>query len=167
MARRLPEQFKHTLFGLVNRPYVTRRLSRARRPLIVHISDTPRVSYPFIYRIMRVLEPDYLIHTGDVVDDIKLEIRPQELGAYKRELAAFLSRLEQTPVGGIFFVPGNHDDGSALGELGRRSLIVSERTVLRLAGLSISVSHKYQDDVDAADFYLYGHTPLPDRKSVV
>jgi predicted phosphodiesterase len=112
---------------------------------------------------MRVLEPDYLIHTGDIVDDIKLEMRPQELGAYKRELGAFLSRLEQTPVGGIFFVPGNHDDSPALGELSRRSVIVSERTVLRLAGLRIAVSHIYQDDVDIGDFYLYGHTPLPDH----
>jgi predicted phosphodiesterase len=163
MTRDIPQRFRHTLLGLINRPYISASLARAARPLILHISDTPRITFPYLYRIARQLAPEYLVHTGDIVDDIKLEVRPQEVGAYRREVAAFLPRLEHTPAGSIYLVPGNHDDVSVLAEHSSRAEAVPDGTVLELAGLSVAVSHKYDELIDGGDFYLFGHTPLPDH----
>ncbi|MFP4066673.1 MAG: metallophosphoesterase [Spirochaetaceae bacterium] len=161
MSVHIPRRFRHTLLGLVNRPYLSAALAGARRPLIVHISDTPRMSYPFVLRIARQLRPEYLIHTGDVVDDIKLENRPQEIRAYSREVAGFLSRLEATPVGAIYLVPGNHDAPGVLEDNSSRAVTVPEGAKLHIAGLSVSVSHHYDVNIGDGDFYLYGHTPSP------
>jgi predicted phosphodiesterase len=135
----------------------------AERPLILHVSDTPRVSYPFVYRLARQLAPEYLIHTGDIVDDIKLENRPHELHAYRKEISAFLSRLETTPAGEIYLVPGNHDSTSVLEEHRSRSVTVPEGEKLDIAGVKVAVSHKYDDRLDESDYYLFGHTPVPDH----
>ena len=167
MAAHVSQRLRHTLLGLVNRPYLSTALTHAERPLIVHISDTPRMSYPFVYRILRLLRPEYLIHTGDVVDDIKLENRPGEIHAYENEVGRFLSRLEATPVGAIYLVPGNHDVRAILESRSSRAVTVPEGARLHIAGLSISVSHHYDPAVGGAladgDFYLYGHTPAPDH----
>jgi predicted phosphodiesterase len=151
------------LLGLLNRPYLHPALLAAERPLILHISDTPRPAFPYVYRLVRQLAPEYLVHTGDIVDDIKLEIRPQEVGAYRREIETFLPRLEQAPVGTIYLVPGNHDDTSVLQACATRAEFLPEGTTLDLAGLSVAVSHKYDETIEQADFYLFGHTPVPDH----
>ncbi|MFO8063049.1 MAG: metallophosphoesterase [Spirochaetota bacterium] len=161
MERQPSHQFKHGLFGLFNRPYISSELSAAQRPLIIHVSDTPRLSYPFLYRIVRVLEPEYLIHTGDLVDDIKLEIRPQEIGSYRRELAKFLGELERTPARRIYLVPGNHDLRELLETYGPRCTTVAEHTTLEIEDLRVTVSHKYDAAHHDADVYLFGHTPSP------
>ncbi|NBF40779.1 MAG: hypothetical protein GVY14_10225 [Spirochaetes bacterium] len=167
MAAHIPQRLMHTLLGLVNRPYLSSALARAKRPLIVHISDTPRMSYRFVYRVARLLRPEYLIHTGDIVDDIKLENRPGEIDAYRNVVAGFLSRLEATPAGAIYLVPGNHDVRAILESSSRRAVTVPEGARLHLAGLNISVSHHYDPTATGgladSDFYLYGHTPSPDH----
>ncbi|HHI00115.1 MAG TPA: metallophosphoesterase, partial [Thermococcus litoralis] len=38
---------------------------------IMHISDTPDNIYPFILNLIEKSRPDYIIHTGDLVDNIK------------------------------------------------------------------------------------------------
>ena len=167
MAAHIPQRLRHTLLGIVNRPYLSSALAHAKRPLIVHISDTPRMSYPFVYRVARLLRPEYLIHTGDIVDDIKLENRPGEIDAYRNVVAGFLSRLEATPAGAIYLVPGNHDVRAILEGSSSRAVTVPEGARLHLAGLNISVSHHYDPTATGgladSDFYLYGHTPSPDH----
>ena len=163
MASRISQRFRHTLLGLVNRPYLSTGLANATRPLIVHISDTPRMSYSFVYRVAWQLRPEYLIHTGDVVDDIKLENRPSEIHAYSTEVGRFLARLEATPVGAIYVVPGNHDVRSILETTSSRAIISPEGARLHLGGISITVSHHYDAEHEDGDFYLYGHTPAPEH----
>jgi predicted phosphodiesterase len=163
MAQRIHQRLKHTLLGLINRPFVSRELAGAQRPLILHMSDTPRLSFPFVLRVVETLQPEYIVHTGDVVDDIKLEARPQEHGAYRRQLGEFLHRLEAVSRGEIYLVPGNHDDAQVMREASRRATTVAPGTILELEGVKLSVSHHYDEDADHGDFCLYGHTPEPDH----
>ena len=161
-----PHELKHNLFGLINRPYISPELAAAERPLIIHMSDTPRLSYPFLFRVARLLEPEYIIHTGDLVDDIKLEIRPQEIRSYTREVAKFLRGLEQAPVGHIYLVPGNHDVADLLEEHGTRSITVAEHTTLEIENMRVTVSHKYDPACREGDLYLFGHTKAPGHHEI-
>ena len=47
------------------------------RDMILHISDTPSTMFPYLRRAIRRLRPAWVVHTGDLVDDIKLENRPE------------------------------------------------------------------------------------------
>lgn len=161
MTPDIPQRFRHTLLGLMNRPYIAPHVAQAQRPIILHVSDTPRSTHRFLYRLARRLAPEYLVHTGDIVDDIKLETRPQEIGAYRREITTFLSRLEATPAGEIYLVPGNHDAAAVLAQQGRRSRTVPDGGELALGGLRVAVSHAYDEHIAGGDLYLYGHTPVP------
>jgi hypothetical protein len=49
-------------------------LNDVKGPVLLHISDTPSEIYPFIFKIIDVLKPKYIIHTGDLADNVKLEI---------------------------------------------------------------------------------------------
>lgn len=163
MTVNIPHQFRHVLLGLLNRPYMPRELLAGGRPLIVHVSDTPRTSFSFLLRFLRLLEPEYVIHTGDLVDDIKLEDQPGEIGSYERELIKFLRRLEQTSVEKLIIVPGNHDVGEMIERYAERAVTVADGSVVELAGLRLALSHKYQERYCAGDYYLFGHTPFPEH----
>jgi hypothetical protein len=43
-------------------------LNDVKGPVLLHISDTPSEIYPFIFKIIDVLKPKYIIHTGDLAE---------------------------------------------------------------------------------------------------
>jgi len=155
------EALRAVLYGIFNIPYIPKTLRGMVPPLAVHVSDTPGFSYPYIYRLVRQLEPAVLIHTGDMIDDIKLEDRPAELGGYSRRLKSIIGKLEQLPVEEIYLVPGNHDDPDTMVSIVERSVVLPEKSWIELEGLCFFLSHKFYDIEVDADFYLFGHN-LPE-----
>ncbi len=149
------------LYATLNIPYLTETLQEMAPPLAVHVSDTPGFCYPFIYRLVRQLKPAVLIHTGDFIDDIKLENRPAELGSYTRRLKSLIGKLEQLPVEEIYLVPGNHDDTNTVVSFAERSVVLPEKSWIELEGLCFFLSHRFYDIEVDADFYLFGHN-LPE-----
>ncbi|MCD8162305.1 MAG: metallophosphoesterase [Synergistaceae bacterium] len=76
--------------------------------MVLHISDTPYTIYPYLRRALRRLHPAWIVHTGDFVDNIKLEKRPGMLDLYQKRIKNFLSIFEEEDYGAIL-VTGNHD----------------------------------------------------------
>jgi len=157
----IADVFKTGIYGLFNRPYLTTDLLELEPPLAVHVSDTPSFCYPYIFRLVQQLRPLVLIHTGDLIDEIKLEIKPTELKAYAGKLKPVCKKLEQLPVENIYLVPGNHDHVETILGLVRRSVVLPEKSWIELEGLQFFLSHKYYDIEVDADFYLFGHS-LPE-----
>jgi hypothetical protein len=50
------------------------------RDMILHISDTPSTMFPYLRRAIRRLRPAWVVHTGDLVDDIKHLVKLNSLG---------------------------------------------------------------------------------------
>jgi len=164
---------KEYVYGMFDIPYVPEEILTAARPLVLHISDTPASSFRFIFRLIQRIEPEYLIHTGDFVDDIKLENRPGQVVEYRTKLKKIFRRLEDLPVGKIYLVPGNHDDRVAVDECIRRSVVLPEKSVIEIEKSYIYVSHYFPKDVfskdetqsvEGVDYILFGHAPILDHQ---
>ena len=130
-----------------------------QRPLLLHLSDTPSMMYSYLGRLLRRLEPDYLIHTGDMVDDVKLELAPRQVDEYREKLRKFLEILQERNLRGAYLVPGNHDSRAVVEELGFGEYIVREGTTVHLQRYRIRLDHDYRAFSGDAEFHLYGHTP--------
>lgn len=151
------------MYGLFNVPYVPEELLNCPRPRVLHISDTPGNIYPFLFRLADKLQPEYLIHTGDFLDEIKLENRPGQIVEYRPRLKKLFHKLEELPVGTIYLVPGNHDDLDAVSESVQRSKILPEKSWIEIERTRFFVSHHYEEEAVGADFFLFGHSLTPDH----
>src|SRR6056297_3035142 len=131
---------KEHVYGLFDIPYVPEEILTAARPLVLHITDTPASSFRFIFRLIQRIEPEYLIHTGDFVDDIKLENRPGQVVEYRDKMKKIFRRLEDLPVEKIYLVPGNHDDRATVDECTQRAVVLPEKSVIEIDNIRLCVS---------------------------
>ncbi|WP_042679326.1 metallophosphoesterase family protein [Thermococcus paralvinellae] len=125
---------------------------------IMHISDTPDNIYPFILNLIKRVKPDYIIHTGDLVDNIKLERKPELRNKYENSLKELLLILENSGAR-VYIVPGNEDDIEILRQNVRISKIVPPGSVVEIEGVKLALGHDYKDvvKINGVDFKLYGH----------
>ncbi len=155
---RYKDSFLSLLYSAFNRPYITPALMRLKRPLLIHISDTPGFVYPYIYRLITKLKPKVLIHTGDFIDDLKLELKPYLLSEYSNKIKKILIKLEKQDIDKIYLVPGNHDNEETVKNYTVKSMVIPEKSKIEIDGFSFFVSHYYHDQKTDTDFYLYGHS---------
>ena len=144
---------------------VIRAASSARRWIfpdvpqggLLHLSDTPRGTFCFIKRLIGRTRPAVIIHTGDLVDDIKLELRPRERDAYAQQLARLLPILESAGAS-VHVMLGNHDDEEAVRNLGGGVVVHPREVALSWAGKVLRGAHRAEDALEgSASFYLFGH----------
>ena len=155
------DSFMTMLCSLVNRPYISQDLRDVKKPVLLHISDTPGFVYPFIFRLIEKLEPEILVHTGDMLDDLKLEIRPALVKEYYPKIKKLLVKLENLPLKNIYIIPGNHDSSGVLQDLSQKCEILPEKSRIEAEGVSFFLSHEYYNIKTGTDFYLFGHS-LPE-----
>ncbi|NJE84641.1 metallophosphoesterase [Thermococcus sp. CX2] len=123
---------------------------------VMHISDTPESSYRFIEGLIEKVGPGYIIHTGDLADNIKLERKPHLRRRYRGALRK-LARMFDGSNARIYIVPGNEDDLEMLREFFGENLI-EPGSVVDIEGARFALGHTWKDVVNLdADFKLYGH----------
>jgi predicted phosphodiesterase len=126
---------------------------------LIHVSDTPASFYPFLFRLLKIIKPAVLVHTGDLMDQIKLEHRSYMINCYQEQIQRYLPRLEQMPVNTIYLVPGNHDNPHIIANTCRRSRLVPASSLIKFGPFNIGLAHQPQYLPAGADFSLYGHGP--------
>ncbi|MBZ4662975.1 MAG: metallophosphoesterase [Caloramator sp.] len=150
------KQIINTLYFLSGRIYVPTYLL-GRKNIILHISDTPSNIYPSIIKLVKKINPKYIVHTGDIVDNIKLELYPNRLNEYKDYASIFINELVKYTSNRLIIVPGNHDNIDVIKNIDK-VIIVEEGKSISIDGLSIGVSHTINNlPTYKCDFYLYGH----------
>ncbi len=129
---------------------------------ILHISDTPRSTYQWLKCLINEAEPLWIIHTGDVADDIKLENAPKRLeGAYIHALKDFKNTIGKYE-NRLVIIVGNHDREELLRNILPQAKVVKEPYPFQVANLTMLLSHKpidCQEYTGGYDFILYGHRP--------
>lgn len=124
---------------------------------ILHISDTPDSIYPFIFSVIDRLKPDYIIHTGDLVDNIKLGCGAP-LKLYQKSLKNLVNEFnKRTWADKVYFVPGNHDDLKTVKDLSPGIDVFDEGSIINIKGLNFGLAHYKENLPDEADINLYGH----------
>lgn len=151
---------KQNINLFLNRVYIPREILRLQRPIVVHISDTPEEIYPYLYQLIKQIQPEYLIHTGDIVDNLKLEIVPDFEPDYHKSLKGFIENLEAMNLHKIYYVSGNHDQTDKIKNLTKEG-VVMEQGIIQLEGKSFYLNHFYTRDKPETDYYLYGHSFEP------
>lgn len=145
------------LYSITGQCYISEELLNVKEDLILHISDTPSIIFSSIIRLINELKPRIIIHTGDLVDNIKLELYPSMLPDYEKSLKPFLSALEKTEADELFIVPGNHDSLSFLKDNIKTAHIVPEGTVISFNSKTLGFAHKIENLPNSANYNFYGH----------
>ncbi len=129
------------------------------RDMILHISDTPSIMFPYLRRALMRLRPAWVVHTGDLVDDIKLEQRPGMLDLYRKKVAMLIKLFAEENCGAILLT-GNHDNLTTLLEMTSDSAIQvwSRPGRFYIGSFCFRAGHTFEDVVtNAGEYNLYGH----------
>jgi predicted phosphodiesterase len=141
------------MLGFIRRKKLKRE---AEEEALLHISDTPESAYPFIATVIEELQPEYIVHTGDLVDNIKLERRPELKPLYEGGLRK-LARILKGSGAKLYIIPGNEDDEKLLTEFFGES-VLQPGSVVDISEIKFALGHRPEDVVKKeADFRLYGH----------
>lgn len=149
---------KSIINGFLGRSRIDHVVNLSANPKLLHISDTPSQFYSELKRIISELQPDYIIHTGDLVDNIKIGLYPSSLHKYKHEVKSLLRILRESSAKKVIVSLGNHDDRTFVMEHSGRIMIFERQGDLTLEGVHIAFSHYSTDLMDVtSDLRLYGH----------
>lgn len=156
MLKKLCDGIYGALFG-ISIPEEVREL---KGEIVLHISDTPSTLYGTLALLIKTLLPRWIIHTGDLADEVKLELYPRELPRYRDKLGALKGALQSSPEAEVLIVTGNHDHEETVREFFPGSRIFIRRGRIELCGAGFNLSHERTMLADPPMAYnLFGHNP--------
>ncbi len=141
---------------LRNKPYIPKEIKDEKGPILLHISDTPEESYNYVIKVIENINPQYIVHTGDIVDNIKLETRKSYLPLYEKGSKKFIDFIENYSATS-YYVMGNHDDINVVKTFLNKGIILG-KGVIEIEGKTFFVSHEYEKSNVKVDYYLFGHS---------
>ena len=135
---------------------------------IMHLTDTPDIIFPYLKRLIKLIEPDIIIHTGDLVDNIKLELTRQEIEIYDKRVMKLLTILRSQQPEQILISIGNHDDDAIIKKYLQLNEFLFEKSSITIEKRTYCFAHKHTMFTDeSADYFLYGHSPnVPTNKNI-
>lgn len=137
--------------------YAPSRFRVRPRRLLVHISDTPSFTYPALERLFKAILPKVIIHTGDLADEVKLELFPAFTERYHTRVSELLAILRATGASTVI-AAGNHDDLSFLRASAPWCQLVESAAVVSPAGFRCAVAHRADEALRLGEEYtLFGH----------
>lgn len=159
VLKKVIKNFSSGIYDFKNRYKLPEEYHNSNELKIMHISDTPESIYSHIYKMLNYSRPDIIIHTGDLVDNLKLENSGDELKPiYQKKSAEFIVNLEKLTSAKIIYIPGNHDDANIIEKNINRSEIMSEGSIVEFDGVKIGLAHYPEKLPLNADINLFGHT---------
>lgn len=148
------------LICIINYPHISETLLKdIKGPVLLHISDTPSEIYNGIFKIIDILKPQYIIHTGDLVDNIKLEVHKDIVNSYCNRVEELVEGLEKNDIK-VYYFMGNHDNYEAIRQFTKNGTILEEG-LLKIGDCSFTAGHYHKEYSCKADFNLYGHSFEP------
>ncbi|MCY6485258.1 metallophosphoesterase [Clostridium aestuarii] len=152
------EKFKCIFYRLIGSIYIPNYIRNINEPLVLHISDTPQDFFQCLKKIIKILKPDYIIHTGDLVDDIKLENYPQSINRYEKKIKILIDILENSHAKDIYLCMGNHDNENIVRKFIKKSSIVRNVEKIIIQNIDFTISHFSEKVLNEPSKYnLFGH----------
>ncbi|WP_099192719.1 metallophosphoesterase [Tepidibacter mesophilus] len=152
------EKFKVILNRSIGKVYVPKHIRNREEEVILHISDTPYGFFYALKNLIRKINPEYIIHTGDLVDNIKLEFCHYSLYRYTKRLEVLIDILSKSNAKKIYICLGNHDKKEKLQEISNKIQIIDKSENINIKNLKLRMSH-YSNEIikDPQEYNLYGH----------
>lgn len=145
------------LCGIAGIIYIPGELLECGGKKLLHISDTPSCFYPELGRLIKILKPEYIVHTGDMADNIKLEFYPYSVSAYEKYVKRLIRIMEDSSAE-VIIALGNHDDINIVKRYAGRSQILEKAGAVEIEGLHFRIGH-YPEYIseNPSDYNLFGH----------
>lgn len=126
---------------------------------LVHITDTPNSTFGFIKALLRVVEPDVIVHTGDLVDNYKLERSARNLIFYVRDIKKINDIFSKVEPKEILITLGNHDDEGSVRTCIPGAEVEKKFICWSYGEKTFAMSHYYTfiKEMDV-DYKLFGHS---------
>jgi hypothetical protein len=103
------------------------------------------------------LKPAYIVHTGDMADNIKLELYPSLLDEYEKWIKR-LAVIFNASGAEIVLALGNHDNFEIVSKYFAGSHIIEEAKTIEIESLSFRVSHLPEGILgNPSQYNLFGH----------
>nr|WP_321502500.1 metallophosphoesterase [uncultured Dethiosulfovibrio sp.] len=128
-------------FGAV---YIPDELIGRSGEFLLHVSDTPSSFFPDLNRIISKVRPLWVVHTGDLVDQVKLGLYPSLISSYRERIPRLSAILDRGSRKGDFQVVislGNHDDSDTVEEFFPHCHIIDKVGGFSVHGWSFKASH--------------------------
>lgn len=133
--------------------------------ILVHISDTPNVIYGDLKYLLSEIKPEYIVHTGDLVDNIKLELYPQKIDLYKKFVKVIVKIIDDNVVNQAWLVMGNHDDSTKIKNLPNVQ-IIEDLEEIEIDKRKFCISHYgLKTRQKKSDYHLFGHDLMLETQS--
>lgn len=150
--------FEKLFYFIIGGVYVPKFILNANEKILLHISDTPDNFFSPLNSLLNRLHPDYIVHTGDFVDNIKLEIYPYKLDEYTKKLNTLIQILENSSSKEIYLALGNHDDKKSVNKITKKSTLIEKSGIIHIEDINIKISHFPSEIKKSSEHYnLFGH----------
>lgn len=124
---------------------------------ILHIGDTHSAYYPLCKQVIRLVQPDIIIHTGDSADEMKVGWNHAVRDSYLEKVRVLMDILKESG-STVYWNTGNNDLPEEVAKMAPFVHIVEPDTVLQIGGYDICLTHSREQITKEADIYLYGHS---------
>jgi len=158
------KKIKNLFYEFIGRIIVPEELVNRNYEILVHLSDTPTAIYGELRAFLKELKPEYIIHTGDLVDNIKLELYPKKIDLYEKFIKVIVNIINQNAIKKSWIVMGNHDNYQKI-DLPDNMELILDSDLIDVENGSFSVSHyalkcrEYR-----SDYHLFGHDLMVDTQ---
>ena len=110
--------------------------------ILMFITDTPSVFYSELQRLIKLIQPTYIVHTGDLVDDIKLQLHPGAIRHYERQVLSLIKILEGSPAAEVYIALGNHDSPDYIHSRVQRIKVIDDADQVKINHIKLSMSDR-------------------------
>ena len=123
---------------------------------ILHIGDTVSYDYPYYIKLIELVKPDIIIHTGDTADEVKVGRIPETRYEYITKIRILLEAMHRSGAR-LIIVPGNNDLKEEIAKIVPNAEIYEPNTVITIDGEECRLGHELlQMDFDK-NWHFYGH----------
>ncbi len=152
------KKFLMIYYSLLGKVYIPKSLNNSTEKKLIHISDTPICFFYSLEYLLKKISPEIIIHTGDLVDDVKLEIYKNSLSKYEYHVKKIISILESSNASKVFICMGNHDNIDIVKKYSKRSIIIEKVGKINIFDTTATISHfPYEIIKDPSPYNFYGH----------
>lgn len=149
---------KASLYNFLGKIYIPDSFD-LNAPYLMHISDTPSSIFGALDALIKRIQPKIIVHTGDLVDNLKIGLYPSSFEGYKR----YLKRLIRILEGGerqVIYAVGNHDDLDSIKKYSQKGQFVPTYEKFTTDHFSYGITHDIADipvSSDLPDILFFGH----------
>ncbi len=125
---------------------------------LLHIGDTFSGKYAYFRALMQLVRPEILVHTGDMVDEVKVGRIPGTRYEYLYKLRFLLQDMAACGAEKIYVTAGNNDLPEEICRLCPTLTLLPENTVIQAGSFTFRIGHDGARFPADTDFTLYGHS---------